>query len=171
MKLNELKSQKIIHLDLDGVIFNMVKRVKELTGKSFEEFSSRQEAWNEINKHQDIFKHLELMPDAEELVNGVTKFAKENGYTVEVLTAIPLMTKFPFASMHKEESVKRHFGHLGWKFKIGPYAKDKQNHCKPGDILIDDSQMNIDQWNKAGGVGILHTSAKKTLDTLKKLKI
>ena len=169
MKMSELKPQKIIHLDLDGVIFNMTKRVKELLGKTLDEFSSRQEAWDKLNKHQDIFQNLELMPDAEALVDGVTKFARENGYKVEVLTAIPLMTKMPYAALHKEESVKRHFGHLGWKFKIGPHAKDKQNHCKPGDILIDDSDQNIDQWNAAGGIGILHTSAKDTLKELSKI--
>ena len=37
------------------------------------------------------------------------------------------------------------------------------------DILIDDKQSTIDNWNAAGGTGILHTSADKTISKLKKL--
>ena len=37
------------------------------------------------------------------------------------------------------------------------------------DILIDDRASIIDNWNTAGGNGILHTSAPQTISKLKKL--
>ena len=46
---------------------------------------------------------------------------------------------------------------------IGPFAKDKANHCKPKDILIDDSLLNIQQWTEAGGYGILHVSFQQSI--------
>ena len=39
-----------------------------------------------------------------------------------------------------------------------------------GSVLIDDRQKNIDAWNDAGGIGIVHTSAKNTINALKSLR-
>ena len=39
-----------------------------------------------------------------------------------------------------------------------------------GSVLIDDRKKNIDAWESAGGIGILHTSAKETIETLKELR-
>lgn len=55
------------------------------------------------------------------------------------------------------------------KVNFGPYAKDKQYHCEVGDILIDDSSINIEQWRARGGIGILHTSTDDTIEQLRKL--
>ena len=39
-----------------------------------------------------------------------------------------------------------------------------------GSVLIDDRKKNIDAWENAGGIGILHTSAKETINALKELR-
>ena len=49
------------------------------------------------------------------------------------------------------------------------YAKQKKELATPESILIDDRQINIDQWEAAGGIGILHTSADDTISQLKQL--
>ena len=36
-------------------------------------------------------------------------------------------------------------------------------------ILIDDNEKNIEEWNKQGGAGILHTSADSSILELQKL--
>ena len=41
-----------------------------------------------------------------------------------------------------------------------------QNH-----ILIDDRKDNIERWEAAGGIGILHTTTENTIACLKKLAI
>ena len=48
-------------------------------------------------------------------------------------------------------------------------ARNKQNYANPDSILIDDRESNIDQWIKAGGIGILHTDTASTLNKLKEL--
>jgi len=48
-------------------------------------------------------------------------------------------------------------------------ARHKQNYANPNSILIDDRESNIDQWIKAGGIGILHTDTASTLKKLKEL--
>ena len=37
-------------------------------------------------------------------------------------------------------------------------------------VLIDDRPKNIEAWEAAGGIGIIHTSAKNTIEQLKKLR-
>ena len=48
-------------------------------------------------------------------------------------------------------------------------AYAKQNYAAPNHILIDDRADNINQWEAAGGIGILHTSTASTLTKLKEL--
>ena len=36
-------------------------------------------------------------------------------------------------------------------------------------ILIDDNETNIEEWNKKGGAGIIHTSADESILALQKL--
>ena len=50
-------------------------------------------------------------------------------------------------------------------------AIKKQNYAAPNHILIDDRESNIDQWIKAGGIGILHTDTASTIKKLKELGI
>jgi len=88
--------------------------------------------------------------------------------TVEILTAIPNLATFPDAVLQKQAWLRKHFPDLAaLKFKTGPHSKDKWNHCEPGDILIDDNEMNIAQWSAAGGIAIHHTSASASLSILR----
>ena len=49
-------------------------------------------------------------------------------------------------------------------------GSQKGAFARKGFVLIDDRQRNIDAWEKAGGIGILHKSAEKTIKTLKALR-
>lgn len=45
-------------------------------------------------------------------------------------------------------------------------AKDKCQYSEPHAILIDDTKRNVDQWNEAGGKGILFETAPQSLNDL-----
>ena len=45
----------------------------------------------------------------------------------------------------------------------------KKDFAKGGNLLIDDYEKNIKEWESAGGQGILHTNTNKTIQELKKL--
>ena len=48
-------------------------------------------------------------------------------------------------------------------------SNNKQVYAEPNAILIDDREDIIERWNKAGGIGIHHTSAENTIKQLKEL--
>jgi len=50
-------------------------------------------------------------------------------------------------------------------------AAQKSCHAAPGYILIDDKAKAIIPWENAGGTGVLHTSAKRSIRKLKRLGI
>lgn len=157
---------RFLYLDMDGVLADFDKRYAEITGMTCEEARHLPTStfWAELGDAKfNIYRELEPMSDAYDLVDGVLKRSREGNYTVGVLTAIPKFGKIPMAAQHKRDWIEYHFPMLAYHFHIGPWAQDKQKHCLNNDILIDDSHMNIPQWQDAGGHGILHTSAVDSL--------
>lgn len=162
----------MIFLDCDGVIADFDKWACETFGKRFDAFATSQEAWDAAAPFQNLYRNLEKMPDADQLVDGVYELAQKHSCTVGILTAVPKMKRFPQAEEHKRQWLEEHWGQkypgLLENFKIGPYSVDKQHHCQPGYVLIDDRKINIQQWNAKGGYGIRHISAEQSLGALKK---
>lgn len=158
-----------IFIDMDGVIANFEKKYRELTGRTeYEKI-----IWSALGNHiHTIYSVLEPMEDARHLVDECKKIAEEYNFEIFILTAIPSKGKVVLAEQHKKEWLEKYFPDLRENFRIGPYAVDKQNHCEhPTDILIDDSRLNIPQWNAKGGIGILHRNAIQSINELKeKLK-
>ena len=158
-----------IYLDMDGVLADFDSAVKNLLGKSLHDFPTSQEGWDAMEPYKEtFFSSLEPMPDAFDLVEGVTAYASMRGMNVAVLTAVPRLNRFPGVHIDKREWIRMYFPMLYNDFNIGPYAVHKQLHCYPGDVLIDDNIKNIDQWNDVGGFGIYHTSATESLALLRK---
>ena len=44
----------------------------------------------------------------------------------------------------------------------------KRHYSKPGDIIIDDTEVVIQEWIKKGGIAIFHRNAAETIAQLKK---
>lgn len=156
----------IIHLDMDGVLADFEGRWFQLTGRRYSDYASRNEFWREAKQFPNIYWELKPLKDSRWLVDDIKKMIKGKDIQIEILTALPSMVDFPLAERHKEAWVRKHFSNK-WKFKTGPFAVDKQKHARPGDVLIDDRERNIEQWNAAGGTGILHISTPATLKQLK----
>ncbi len=148
-------------IDLDGVIYNFKKRAEEILGRELVG-NNDNSIWEVLIHHQYIYSELELLPDALEL----WEYLKP--YNPFILTALPRTKTFPLAEKHKRESVARDLG-PEVVVKVGPYARDKQNHCIPGALLIDDNAINGAQWSNKGGVFIFHIDTKTTIKALKEI--
>lgn len=158
----------MIYLDMDGVLadFNgsTNKILKEMGCQDDWKVEVEKPYWGMIGLSiKDIYARLEVLPDAMELV----EFCLSQTDDVEILTAIPRRAHFPDAVDHKREWINKNFPMIK-HVNYGPYAKDKQYHCRRNsDILIDDSEINIEQWNAKGGIGILHMNTALTIATYK----
>jgi hypothetical protein len=46
-------------------------------------------------------------------------------------------------------------------------ARDKRNHAKAGDVLVDDQLRHAHLWEEMGGIFIHHKEVDETLEALK----
>ena len=154
-----MKNRRVF-VDMDGVLADFDKRAEEILGFPWEKGNFKN--WAVITKHPNFFSELEPMKDAFDLWEFVRP------YNPIILTALPKEETLHLAEQHKEEWIRKYFGE-DVEFRTGPYAMDKQSHCKPGDILIDDNVFNIAQWGMRSGIGIYHEDAKTSIKAIKKL--
>lgn len=121
--------------------------------------------WKDVNtlvkRGEEFFGAMDPMPDALELWDYIRE------YHPTILSATG------HVRTAKQEKTKWVLNNLGIEAAdsalLVPTAKDKAQYAKPGYILIDDRAKAIDPWIDAGGIGILHTSAKSTIAKLKEL--
>ena len=119
-----------------------------------------------------MFAILPPMPDAHDLWRFIGK------YDPYILTAVPRQneSRGPIADQapdDKKKWMKKHFRvsenrvYAVKRINKANFAKDGRD--KRPNLLIDDHVKNIDAFKKAGGLGIVHTSARNTIKELKKL--
>lgn len=180
IELFEKTNSYKIFLDLDGCIADFEGKSNEVCAKyigpnfhmALKQFTKngasdedRKKFWGAVKKYQDegheLWYDLEPMEDAHELVN----YLKSTELPLEILTA----TGPPEygAKEQKKRWVKKHFGDI--KVNTVRRAPDKAKFACEKCILIDDMEYAIDPFKEEGGIGVLHTSAKTTIQKLKKI--
>ena len=171
MKLNEAAKKKVqIYVDMDGVIADFVGGIKKGLVPDYDEHKYhtdpkyRDAMWDTVAEYSEgggkMWLELPVMADAMELWN----FLKP--HKPQILSATGRKTYG--AAAQKKEWIKTHIS-PSVKVNLVQAARMKAQYAKKGDILIDDQPKAINPWKAAGGVGILHTSAKDTIKQLKKL--
>ena len=137
-----------LFIDIDGCIANFCKSASELLGidpdwATWNCPAGDKNMWRAIDKAgEDFWVNLEPLPYFKELTSITKDF---------ILLTSP--GRHPSCASGKTKWIQRHFGTNFRRYII--CASDKSLCCRPGDILIDDSEKNIKDWNEAGGLGIL----------------
>lgn len=150
-------TQVQLYLDMDGVFADFNGGFKRVSGVDCSEVSSKV-LWKTINSCPGFFGSLPLLPDALDLWEA----AKD--HSPAFLTGLPSSQN---SANQKREWIARHFG-PEHPVHVVPRVR-KQDYANPRSILIDDRADNIQEWVKAGGHGILHVSAVKTIPELQRL--
>jgi 5'(3')-deoxyribonucleotidase len=141
---------------MDGVVADFDTKAEEIIGYQHPSHTRwPDEDWRKILDYPRFYRDLPLCEGALDLVTHALHIAHNNQMEVKFLTAIPKDNDFPWAFYDKVEWARKYFPMIPVFF--GPYSHDKKHHVKTGDILIDDRITNIQDWNEAGGLGILHT--------------
>ena len=159
-RLREEEIQYTIYCDMDGVLVDFDRGYQELTGMTTQQADAMggDTFWEPLTKAgAKWWITLNWMPDGKQLWNYIKKYTP-------ILLSAP--SKQESSRLGKRVWVKRELPDV--KLILRP-ASQKQQYASPTSILIDDRQKNIEQWEAAGGIGILHTSTANTIEQLKKL--
>ena len=168
--LREEEGNYKIYLDMDGVIADFNSRFKDLSGIEPREFESkygRKAFWDFIDEENKIkfWVGIPPMPGASELVSYISK------HDYEILTAPSIKDQ---SRLGKNLWVRNHIGDIfpskpKVTFKFSKEKHKVKQNLSQFDILIDDRQSIINNWNNAGGFGILYQSTPQAIADLKKL--
>lgn len=155
-----------IYLDMDGVLCNFMKAVKDTTGVEFNDPDlnkmSKGKLKQEIEASGRFWHDMEWMPGGEQLYRYVKSSQPH------ILSAYANWDKNCKAG--KNHWIKTNL--MMPKQRINLVKReDKQKYATTdgtSNILIDDYIKNIREWEKAGGIGIHHVDSATTINTLKK---
>jgi hypothetical protein len=120
-----------------------------------------------LNQHEAFWETLPTMPDWEMYWSYIEK------YSPHILTAVPHWDH-NFAEVHdgKWKWYQKHIPSLPLTRFHVVYREQKADFARNGavrNILIDDHQKNIQEFEAAGGIGIYYVSARVTILKLKLL--
>lgn len=160
-----------IYFDMDGVLADFQRGVKELAGvEPLDQSTSTEEEdklmWEKIASVPHFYDRLELMPGAKEMFDHL--YGKY-GDKCEILTGIPKPKRgIQDAGADKISWVRRN---LSKDIKVNiVYSEDKKNYCTGSrSILIDDLYDNLMNWFKMGGTPIRYVSAKDVLGNIESI--
>ncbi len=113
--------------------------------------------WRTLQRHEDFYGTLPLLPDARKLFDAV-----QHLHPI-ILTGCPLGG---WAEGQKHRWAATNFP--GTKM-ITCMAREKRLHMKPGDVLVDDLLKFRELWEDAGGIFVHHTSADHTIAELQRI--
>ena len=152
-----------IYCDMDGVLCDFIKGANAAVNGLFVT-ADRVTRWEKVAEGGAKFwADLEWMPNSKKLYQFIAR------YNPKILSAYsPRMAssskKGKMQWLQKNTRIKRSDINLVLRDQKVRFA---QTNDKPN-ILIDDYIKNIREWESAGGIGITHSSARKTISELKK---
>jgi len=153
-----------LYIDMDGVVADFDEYAHRALGFPPSAGIYPDDKWRQLAKNPRLYRDLIPTSYAHELYQECVKFCLRNNYKWAFLTAVPKGNDVKFAFYDKVEWAQKHFP--GVPVFFGPFSKDKHQHCKPGDILIDDRTSNVEEWRAVGGFAILHKNLETTIRDL-----
>ena len=158
---------KEIYIDLDGVLADFFSEWKNITGKNWWELDNNQLAIQKIRDEKNFWINLPLLRNSIKLLNTL----KENNHPYHILSS-PLQNDQKCISQ-KKQWVKKMLKFYPPQQVIISSKKEKYATDNLGipNILIDDFGININKWEKKGGIGIKHKDYKFTRTKEKLLEL
>ena len=146
-----------LFLDCDGVLADFDAGAQAVLGmppRAFQDRYGPGRFWKRLAAAPDFYFSLPLMPYAMELFDAVRH-----------LDPI-ILTGLPRGSWAADQKVRWAAQHFPGTPIITTMARDKRDHAKPGDVLVDDTLKHRHLWEEVGGVFIHHTSAATSIEAL-----
>ena len=146
-----------LYLDCDGVLADFDKGATALLSLPPHAFQKRYGVgrfWARLAKAPDFYFGLPLLPEAMRLFEAVKHLDPI------ILTGLPSGN---WAADQKVRWAARYFP--GTRI-ITTMVRDKRDHARPGDVLVDDQLRHAHLWEEAGGIFVHHKDVDETLARL-----
>lgn len=168
-----------IFCDYDGVLVNFMDGCKRVLGRDWDSYKTPEDKVHRTAatfESLSFWENLPPMPDFYNLWNHISK------YKPSILTAYP--HRIDPNHDGKIQEIARH-GKWVWN-TIHTHVPRERFHCVArehkqlfatreenghiiSNVLIDDHEQNIREWERNRGIGILHVNAATTLGHLHRL--
>ncbi len=148
-----------LYLDCDGVLADFDAGAVAVLGLPPDAYQDRhglRRFWQRLAEAPDFYFGLPLKDDA------MTLFEAVRHLDPVILTGLPLGN---WAADQKVRWAAKHFP--GTRI-ITTMARDKRDHAKEGDVLVDDQLRHSALWTEAGGVFVHHRSAAQSIAELRR---
>ena len=162
----ESNPNRIIYVDLDGVLADFEGHFQKISNLNADSVSD-DELWKIIGGYgkAKFFSELPWMPGGRELWS----FATQNFLQVKILSALGK------SDLQDKQTTE---GKRMWLNKNIPSLREddiilvqnkhkKKQYARGGSIIIDDTEVVIQEWTRKGGIGILHKTATETIGKLR----
>lgn len=166
-----MKDELMVYLDMDGVLCEFEKEFQKISHgvlpNDYEREHGTKKYWNLILEQGiGFWENMEPTVDMIELKTYVFS----NFLRIGILSSSSRKTHGSNIPIHGKMKFLRSRGFLSHIPKgnviITDSAQDKKNYAWGNKILVDDYDKNIRSWQGAGGIGILHKSARQTIKEL-----
>ena len=162
IQLTEVSKEDLpeIYCDLDEVLVDFRRGADAAVGGDFVKMD-KDERWNKVNQTKGFWANLDWKPNAKRLHDFIIKY---NPHVLSAYTGRDPTSKVgKMKWLKKNANFKRGNIHLVFRSQKKDFAT---TNGKPN-ILIDDYDKNIREWEAKGGIGIHHTDVGKTISELK----
>ena len=147
-----------LYLDCDGVLADFNQGAAAVLGmnpKAFEKRHGPGRFWARLAKAPDFYFGLPLLDGATELFKAVRH-----------LDPI-ILTGLPQGNWAADQKVRWAAKYFPGTRIITTLARDKRDHARTGDVLVDDQLRHSALWEEAGGIFIHHKNASASIEALK----
>lgn len=147
-----------IYVDMDGVLADFERGCCEMF--PMDKFDWTEDKWEDMKRFPHFYRDLKPIEGA---IEFILNLLDRYGDKVEILSAVPKKERgIDFATQDKLDWVKEW---IPADIKVNlVYREQKEDFCTcKEDILVDDYDLNINDWIKKGGSGVLFKSVNQAL--------
>ncbi|HZG07883.1 MAG TPA: hypothetical protein VEZ70_02775 [Allosphingosinicella sp.] len=149
-----------LFLDCDGVLADFDTGATAILGmapRAFEKRHGLGRFWAKLASAPDFYFSLPLLPGATDLFEAVKHLDPV------------ILTGLPQGNWAADQKVRWAAQHFPGTRIITTMARNKRNHGKPGDVLVDDMLKHAGLWEEMGGIFVHHDSVDETLQKLREI--
>jgi hypothetical protein len=168
-----MQTEYILHLDMDGVLSDFDTAFEKISGglsSAQYKASGKRPPDLYLSKGPEFWVNMDWIDGGKELLD----FCLSNFKLVRILSSAGTgknWVKYKEVVAGKTAWLATHAPQIDKKnIIIVPFHTLKARHAGPDRILVDDHDVNINAWNEAGGIGVLHHSEnwQSTVTTLQR---